>query len=272
MSRSATRPPRRVAILGLGLIGTSIGLALKADRRSKVRIAGWDPKPPARNAARSRGGIDEPAKSALSALRGAGVIILSAPLEAVIAAIPAIIACAEPGALVMDVAPLAQPVVTAARRALHKRPDVLFVSGHPMAGSEHSGAAHADAHIFTGRPFAIVAPAQARRRSAIEAAQRVVRSLGARPVLCTPSAHDRAVAATSALPQLVSLAAALAVDEATPGSARSLVGPGYRDVTRLARSLYEIWRSALAANQPSTSAAARIFTRWFARIQRALRG
>jgi prephenate dehydrogenase len=141
------------------------------------------------------------------------------------------------------------PVIAAARRALRSRPDVQFVGGHPMAGSEQSGPANADAELFAGRPFALTAPPQRAQNRALARAGTFVRRLGALPVRTSAREHDRLVAAVSALPQLASLALALAVDSAVGPRAKVLAGPGYRDATRLAASPFSIWKSALSENR-----------------------
>lgn len=238
-----------VTIIGTGLIGTSIGLALQRGRAgARTRVTGWDPRKAALNAARKRGGVARAATSFAQAVRGAHIIVLAAPLDAIVKMLPRVIEAADPGALVIDVGAVKARVVPAAERLLKARPDVLFVSGHPMTGREKSGAAHAGAALFDAMPFAIVVPGQANRHEARSAAAAFARRLGGLPLVLEPKVHDRLVAATSALPQLASIALALAVEMAAGSAAKKLAGTGYRDATRLAASPYNIWRPALAAN------------------------
>jgi prephenate dehydrogenase len=257
------------ALLGTGLIGTSIGLALRSGARRGTKIAAWDPSARALRISRSRGAFTRKETSAEDAIRGARVI-LAAPLDVVVKSLDGIIRVAGRGALIIDVAGVKKPVVAAAVRALRARPDVLFVSGHPMAGKETSGPAGAERDLFDGSPFVLVAPKQARRNLALAKAATFARRLNAIPVVMTAQAHDRAVAATSALPQLVSLALAMAVDLSGGRPARSVAGPGYRDSTRLARSPFALWRPVIAANGPAIGMALRAFDRALGQIRRAL--
>lgn len=270
MSRPSFSSPKSVAIVGTGLIGTSIGLALRTGKRSAPTVLGWDSSKAARAAALRKGGVTRVARSLDDAIASADVVVIAAPLDAVISLLPRAIAGAKSGCLVMDVAGVKLPVVAAARSAMRKRPDVSFVSAHPMAGSEHAGAAHAKGDLFEGRCFALVTPPQKGRTLAVLRAERFARSLRARPLRLTARAHDRLVAATSALPQLASVALALAVDAASTGQAGSMTGPGYADATRLAASPYRIWGPSLAACKPAVAQALRQFERALRRVCDAL--
>ena len=183
------------------------------------------------------------------AVAGAGVVVIAVPLDAAVKLAPRVIAAVPPDALVLDVAPVKRPMLRAVRPALRKRPDVRYVSAHPMAGREKAGPAHADAGLFVARPFALVIDPSVSSRQAVAAAAAVARALGAVPVRVTAAGHDRAVAAVSALPQLSSIALMLAVAASGGAAAKALAGPGLKDATRLAASPYSVWRPALAANR-----------------------
>ena len=235
----------KVAIVGTGLIGTSIGLALRA--RGARRIAGWDSRRPALRAAKAAGGITTLASSLDGAVGDAETVVLAVPLDVLLDLAPDVIARARRGAFIVDVAGLKTPVLRRIRAALRRRPDIRYVSAHPMAGKEQSGAIHGSADLFEGRQFALIIPVQRLRFEARKSGEAFARRLGARPSIWTASAHDRVIASTSALPQLAAIALALAVG-ATAGKARSLAGPGYRDATRLAASPYSVWRPLLRGN------------------------
>ncbi len=193
-----------VAIIGTGLIGTSVGLALKK-RSPALSVVGWDPNRRHANAARRSGAIDRCAATFESAVTGASTIVLAAPLDQIVCQLPAALTLASPRAFLIDVGPLFAPVVSAVRPALRRRaPVAAFVAGHPLAGSEHAGPKHARADLFEERPFALFAPPQRGRPKAWRTAERFVKRLGAMPVRVDPAEHDRVVAATSALPQLAS--------------------------------------------------------------------
>lgn len=266
--------PRSVAIVGTGLIGASIGLALKnSDRR--LTIVGWDTNRGHARTAKRRHAIDRVAPSLESAASAADWIVLASPLESIVAALPRILRSAPAGAFIIDVAALKAPVLTAARSALQKRPDIYFAGGHPLAGSELSGPQHADEKLFRGRPFVVCIPQQrqsgGRPRQAARArhtAKQLIRLLGARMVELAAPQHDRLMAAASALPQLVATATALAVDDLRP--AAGLVGPGYQGVTRLALSPFGPWKAALVLNRGNIRQALAVFEVRVRKVRRAI--
>jgi len=183
------------------------------------------------------------------AVRDADVVIIATPLDAALELAPRVIVAAAKGALILDVTPVKGPMLRAARRPLRRRPEVAYVSGHPMAGREKGGARNADASLFKGRPFALVVPEHDRSREALKRASALVNRVGGAALRMSASAHDRAVAAMSALPQLASIALVLAATEIGGKKAALLAGPGFTDATRLATSPYDIWRPAIGANR-----------------------
>jgi prephenate dehydrogenase len=240
------RQSKRIAILGTGLIGASIGFAARA---AGATVEGWDPDRRALRTAKRRGAIDRSAKSLAAAVADKAIVVLAAPLDEILKQLPEVFAHAEPGALIIDCAGVKVPVVRQAVRMLKRWPTVRFVVGHPIAGSERSGPAAADARLLKRRVFALYAPPQPGRASAWTAATRFARLLGMEPVRTDPQSHDRAVAALSALPQLAATALALAVAPHAPRSWARIAGPGYRDTTRLASSRFLVWRAGLEANR-----------------------
>jgi len=240
------RQSNRIAILGTGLIGASIGLAARA---GGVSVVGWDPAPEALRTAKRRRAIDCAAKSLEAAVADTKIVVLAAPLDAIIEQLPAVFKHAAAGALIIDCAGVKMPVVQKAVRMLKRRPTVRFVAGHPIAGSERSGPAAASATLLKERVFALYAPPQRGRAGAWTDAIRFTRLLGMEPLRTEPRMHDRAIAALSALPQLAATALALAAAPKMPRSWAKIAGPGYRDSTRLAASPFSAWRPGLEANR-----------------------
>lgn len=257
-----------VAILGTGLIGASIGLALRRRSRS-YRIIGYDSSVVTLREAKRCGAIGKAARSRQEAIDGAEIVILAAPVSAIAGMIEEVIRQARPSALVMDVAGVKTRIVQKMRRRSNATGPAL-VTGHPLAGSQQSGPRHARADLFEGRPFALYAPPQRARARALANASRLVRNLGAYPVIVKPQEHDRIVAATSALPQLTSVVLALAVDALAGAKAAKLTGPGLESGLRLAASPYGVWRVALAENSANVRAALRHFDAYLHKIMRAL--
>jgi prephenate dehydrogenase len=232
---------KNVAIIGMGLIGASIGLALHARaKRRRIRITGFDTRRAHANIARRRGAIDRVATSLRAAVADADVVVLAVPLRSVVALLPAVMRAAAPGALVIDVAGQKLPVAAAAMPLLARQPSATFIGGHPMAGAEFAGPDRAAADLFRGRPFALCSLPQPGGAETVRRADRFVRALGAVPVHVDAALHDRIVAATSALPQLVASAVALAAADLLD-DAKGLIGPGFDSVTRLAQSPPDLW-------------------------------
>jgi prephenate dehydrogenase len=266
--RSKDTSPHTVAVIGTGLIGASVGLAA---RKRGFSVIGWDVHPSALRRAKTRGAVDRVARSLRAAVESAHIVILAAPLDAVLEQLPEVFDGAQPGALIMDVAGVKGQVAARAARLLARKRDVFFTAGHPIAGSERSGASAAAADLFGGRAFALHAPPQKGRTHAYAAAARFVTRLGAVPIRVTPRDHDEGVAALSALPQLASIALALA--SADSGARRSphLAGPGYRDATRLALSGFAVWKPGFSANLKNVRKAIRALAKRVNTIEKTLR-
>ena len=221
--------PRHAAILGLGLIGGSLALALK-EAWPEIAIAAWDRDPDALRVGVDRGAIDHAEREPRSAVEDADLVVVATPVGAIEGLLGAIADALPPTAVVTDVASTKRRVCDWARDRL--RPGA-FVGGHPMAGSERHGIAHASADLFRGATYCIVpgdAPA-----SAVRAVEAIAEAIGAKPFIMSAEAHDEAVAAASHLPFLVSAALARVVmsDERWEAH-RAIAAGGFRDVTRLA--------------------------------------
>jgi prephenate dehydrogenase len=246
-----------VAIVGTGLIGASIGLALRAGSKPP-RIAGFDARRAHALAAKRRGAIDLIAPSLQAAVAGADIVVLAVPLRAAIALLPKVLKAAGPHSLVLDVVGQKKQICAAATPLLTRRSGAWFIGGHPMAGLEVAGPQHASPDLFRHRPFALCALAQPGRLEALRLADRFVRALGALPVHLDADRHDRIIAAVSALPQVAASAAALATGELLD-RALGLTGPGYDSVTRLARSPAGLWTDALLADGRNIARALAVF-------------
>jgi len=276
--RRPAAPFRRVAIVGMGLIGGSIGLAVRRSLRG-ARVVGIDRDEVLRKA-RARGALHEGTTSLAKGLAGADPVVLALPVGAILRVLPQVARCLSPGAVLTDVGSTKAVIDSSARRlGLEAR----FVGGHPMAGSERSGIAHADGRLFTGAPW-VLCPARGaagrRRRSgpagaspakAVRRLSALVTRLGARPALLDPRAHDVIVARLSHLPQLVSVAL---TNAACSGAARRflhLSGPALRQMSRLADSPPGIWDGILKSNRRAAARALDDVIRELARLRAALR-
>ncbi|MDQ6766406.1 MAG: prephenate dehydrogenase/arogenate dehydrogenase family protein [Candidatus Eremiobacteraeota bacterium] len=246
MKRKA-RPARTIAIIGTGLIGASIGLAARRASQ-RTRVIGYDRRTASARVARRRGALTSIAPSLERAVAAADIVVLAVPLRAVIALLPRVLKSARDGSVVIDVAGLKVSVLKAAAPLLMGRSRVGFAGGHPFAGLERCGPESASDHLFRRMPFALCVPRQPSRAAVLRQAQSFVRSLGSVPVPMSAREHDRVVAATSGLPQLVASATALAVAD-LHRLRTQLTGPGFESVTRLARSPAALWTGSLLENR-----------------------
>ena len=239
-----------VAIVGLGLIGGSLARALT---RAGYGVIGVDRDSVRRRAVRA--GAVAGTTGTVEAAARLDVIVLAAPPEANLRLLKRLARVARPGLVITDVGSVKRPIVEEARRLGLGG----FVGGHPMAGTEGAGFPASSPDLSLGRRW-VLAPSP--DGEAMRSVRSLVRAVGARPVEVEPAAHDRAVAFLSHLPQVVAwaLAGAAAGDEV---AARwlSLAGPGFHDMTRLARSPRALWREILGQNDREVSRALVAFVR-----------
>ena len=237
----------QVAVIGTGLIGTSVALAA---RRAGVRVRAWDADAVALARADDTGALD-PARDLADAVAGADVAVICVPIDR-IASVVAQALAADPHVVVTDAGSVKASVVAAVGRAVAAPGDVArFVPGHPMGGSERSGPEHASAHVIDGIVWAL-APTEATAGPSLDRVTGFVRSLGAHPITLTPERHDRLVAVVSHLPQVASTAlmALAAREETDEPDLLVLAAGGFRDLTRLAASNPVLWGEILSANGP----------------------
>ncbi|MCI0521925.1 MAG: prephenate dehydrogenase/arogenate dehydrogenase family protein [Chloroflexi bacterium] len=253
--------PFNIAIVGLGLMGGSLALAL---RGRCAWLAGVDPDPQALAAARQFQAVDLATHDAAEALPRAEVVILAAPARAIIRLLSALPGL-HPGApIVLDVGSTKAHILRA-MEALPERFDPI--GGHPMCGKEQAGIAYAEAALFEGAPFAFT-PLARTSPAARDFCQRLAALLGARPLWLDGETHDRWTAATSHLPYLLANALAGSV----PLEAAPLVGPGYRSASRLAASSTRMMADILATNRANVLVALHTFQERLALLEASLAG
>ena len=231
-----------VAILGLGAMGGSLARGLSA-LESPPRVTGWSPRREEREAALSSGAVSAAPETWQQAVVDAELVVLAAPLNACCALVGDVLAATPEDATLTAVASLKAPV---ARAVADAGGEARWVGSHPMTGSEASGFAASRSELYQGARVWTVAHAEAATRAS--AVSSMWASLGARPEAIDAEEHDRLMALASQLPQLVSnaLAKVLAEGRVT----RDRLGPGGREMTRLAGSGPAMWRDILAHASP----------------------
>ena len=250
MSKSAGQPA--VAVIGLGLMGGSLARALT---RAGYRVIGVDRPAVLRRALAARA-VAQAIPRVEQAARLASLVVLAAPPRANLRILRMLARTGPSDLIVTDMGSVKVPICREARRLGLDG----FVGGHPMAGSERSGFGASSPDLFRSHSW-ILTPAKGSAR-ALRAVQRLVRAVGARAHVMDAIEHDRAVAFLSHVPQLVSWALGQAAGaDAIARGHLDLAGPGFRDMTRLARSPRPLWREILAQNRPEITKALRAFAR-----------
>jgi prephenate dehydrogenase len=230
----------RLAIVGVGLIGGSVGLA--ARERLGAEVRGHDASPAALAEALPRGALDSACASLEEAVADAEAVFVAVPVSELAATVAAALAAAPPDCVVTDVGSTKRAVVAA-------QADPRFVGGHPLAGAETSGLGHARADLFEGATWYLT-PTATTSGMLYERLHRLLRSLGARPVAIDPDTHDRILATVSHLPHvLANVLVAQAAQALAAGDERlPATGPSFRDATRVAGAPSRVWRDIYLSN------------------------
>jgi prephenate dehydrogenase len=247
---------RQVTIIGTGLIGGSIGLALKKHNFAG-RIVGCD-RAPVLERAHNKGAIDTGVTSPIDSVRGSDVVILATPVVAIIDLIERLGPALPARALLTDVGSTKAEIVTRATKVFGKQTAQKLLAGHPMAGKEQSGVEYADPDLFRGAPwfFTPVARQKIYDGQSGEFVQ-WVEKIGARVATLDAVAHDQLCAWISHLPQMIStaLAAALVDEFGEDAPLLETGGRALREMTRISASPYSMWRDIALTNKKNVGEA-----------------
>ncbi|HEX6482827.1 MAG TPA: prephenate dehydrogenase/arogenate dehydrogenase family protein [Ktedonobacteraceae bacterium] len=235
-----------IAVLGLGLIGGSLALALRQAHLAE-HIAGYDVDPETTRQARERGAITQGYATAEEAIQQADLVIVATPIRAIPVLLAQIAPALKPGTLVTDTASTKQQVVQWATDVLPEH--AVFVGGHPMAGRERSGIEAAERGLFAGCTYCLT-PTKDTPSDAVTCLSDLITGLAAHPLIVEAQEHDRLVAGISHLPFVVSAALVrmLGQEERWPKMA-TLVAGGYRDMSRLAAGSPTMHRDMCGTNK-----------------------
>jgi prephenate dehydrogenase len=237
----------RAAILGVGLIGGSVALELRAAALAE-HIVGYDPDAPNLAQAIDLGVLDDAADTIADAVRDADLVVIATPPAKIVASALAAAEHAKEGAIFTDVGSVKLAVVEPLQRSLPKH--VRFVGGHPVAGTEKSGAVAAMRDLFRGRRF-ILTPLPETDPEALAAVRAMWSRIGAQVVLMSPAVHDAVCAQISHLPHVAAYALTAAIGDAGQGLPEifGLGAGGFVDTTRIAASSPEMWRDIFLLNR-----------------------
>ena len=256
---------KKVAIIGVGLIGGSIGLSIKRGHSAGKVVGVFHKKRTLRKALRHKA-VDIAVMDTGSGVRDADLIILASPVHLIPDLAGKVVKCAKPGAIVTDVGSTKEWIVNKIEKMFRKSPGIHFVGSHPMAGSEHAGVEFASDDLFEGSPC-IVTRTPATNGAALKKVTNFWRSIGLKVKVMSPREHDRTVSLISHLPHVVAFALAGAV----PGKEMQCAAEGFRDTTRVASSDPELWADIFLTNRKSILDSGRSFTRQYVALLRAIK-
>jgi prephenate dehydrogenase len=230
----------RIAVLGVGLIGGSIGLA--ARERAGATVVGWGPRAATLEKAKEIGAIDEIAPTVEAAATNADAIFACAPVELLPDLVQQALAAASDQTVVTDAGSTKRALVDAVT-------DERFVGGHPIAGAETAGVANARADLFDGAAWYLT-PRENTSGILYERLHRLIVTFGARPTAIDAATHDRMLAAVSHLPHvLANVLVTQAASAVADGEPLPRTGPSFRDMTRVAGANSDIWTGIYLSNR-----------------------
>jgi prephenate dehydrogenase len=250
---AAFEPFERVAIIGVGMMGGSLGLALRA-RGLAGEVVGIDLRPETLKRAREMQAIDRGVVDLAEGIDGADCVALAAPVGGIVTLLEQMAPFVGRHTLVTDLGSVKGPIVAAGERLYGDR----FVGGHPMAGSERSGVEAAMPGLFVGAAWAIVRTERTlpETHPAVGRMAALAEALGARVIPLDAAQHDRIAALVSHLPHLLSFAYAQLVEHDPEAElARSMAGGSYRDLMRVSRADADLWREIFLQNRDFLGAA-----------------
>lgn len=245
----------QVTIVGLGMMGGSLGMALKRHQFAST-VVGWSRKPSTLRRAKAKGAIDVGTTDEHTAVRDAHLVVLATPVDAIVPLAQRLARFMRAGSILTDVGSTKTQIVHTLERTLPRR--VAFVGGHPLAGSEQRGIEAADARLFDGA-VVILTPTARTSRSAVQRVRQLWNPLVDHVMTMSPRQHDRVLASMSHLPHLVAYCLALTADVGSlPCAPRSFL-----DATRIAKSDPQLWDDIFLTNRaPLIEAVARFDRRW----------
>ena len=242
----------QVAIIGVGLMGGSLGLALR-ERGIAKSVIGLGRNPTRLAHAKKKGAIDQGTTDWKSGVSQADLVVICTPVGKILPILKELMSYFPDGCLITDVGSTKKTIVEGAEKILRQRKNkVFFVGSHPMAGSEQYGIEAAKKDLYNGS-LCLVTPDKKSNRKAVSRIEKLWESIGCRVLEISPDSHDQSVAAISHFPHIVaaSLVNTIAGLDKKNGKLEKLSAGGFRDTTRIASSLPEIWTDICMDNKES---------------------
>ena len=260
---------QKITIIGVGLLGGSIGLTVKR-RRLAREVAGFVRRPASLKACEKAAAVDYATTDLLAAVSKADLVIVCTPLSQMRSRVEEMLPALKRGAIVTDVGSAKAGVVREACGLIRKAGG-HFIGSHPMAGAEKTGVLAARADLFVNA-MCVVTPTKNSNPGALRIVEQFWKSLGARTLRLTPAQHDVFVSRSSHLPHVVAAAlATLVLDPKNPHAQSVLCANGFRDTTRIASGSPEMWRDIALANRKNLAKSLDDFISELKRFQQVLR-
>ena len=248
----------KVTLVGVGLLGGSLGLALKKKHRAKS-VVGYVRRPASVAECERAGAVDVATVDLRVAIQDADLIILCTPIAQMRSLVRQFLPVVKKGAVVTDVGSVKASVVRDLESIVNGASG-HFVGSHPMAGAEKTGVMAARADLFDNA-VCVVTPTRKSNGSAVKAVEELWRAVGARLLRMSPAAHDKLVSRTSHLPHVVAAQLAnFVLGLPQPAEQAKLCANGFRDTTRVASGSPEMWRDIVLANRKNVLGALKGFT------------
>ena len=255
----------RIAIIGTGLLGASIGLAARRNIPD-CHVVGIGRRQETLDTARQLGAIDETSLSIAEGVSGCRLVILCTPVGRIVEQVFEVAQAADTSPIITDVGSTKHAICNAVEQRLPLPGGCRFLGGHPIAGGEKTGPEAASDSLFKNRAV-VLTPSDSCDQNTVDTLRLFWESLGARVSCMTPHEHDRVLALTSHLPHVVSAALATVCDRTTYGD---YCGTGYESMTRLASGSPELWRDILVTNREAVCNAIDDFEKACCRFRNAL--
>lgn len=260
----------KITIVGVGLLGGSLGLAARKRRLAK-EIAGYVRRAASIAECKRFRAVNVATRDLLAAVAGADLIILCTPLAQMRSLVRQMRPALKRGAIVTDVGSVKAGVVRELE-SLVRKAGAHFIGSHPMAGAEKTGVSAARADLFNNA-VCVVTPTRNSNPSALRTVEKFWKDIGGRVLRLPPEIHDALVSRTSHLPHIAAAALAnLVLDPAHPKQQPALCANGFRDTTRIASGSPEMWRDIALANRKNLVRELDVFVAGLKKFQRALKG
>lgn len=243
--------PQNIAVLGLGLMGTSLALALKK-RGFSGHLLGYARRESTRNQAVQDGMFDEVFADPAECVAHADIVVVCVPIWTIAKLAEEIVDALRPNAVVTDVGSTKSELLKT-MEPLFADSNAFFVGSHPIAGSEKTGIEAGDPDLYDGR-LTVVCPSDDTPAEAEQAVVHLWKSAGSEVVKMSPGAHDAMLASTSHLPHMVAAALARSVADGDPASKADFCGTGFKDTTRVASGSADMWVDIIDTNRSALEA------------------